>query len=59
MEPVATTDRNVKRRRATFACAAAAEEFGGRYFGWREWAEFEDLNVEQIETLRCDALWRR
>ncbi len=59
MKTVGTTGLDVKRLRAKFAFAAAAEEFGGRYFGWREWAEFEDQDVDQIEARRYEALWSR
>ena len=47
MKALGLKDRDVKR--AKFARGMAAEAFGGRYFGWREWADFVDLDVETIE----------
>ena len=58
MQLVPKRDHVVKRRRATFASAAAAAEFGGKYFGWREWREFIDDTPEQIVELRFVA-WSR
>ena len=49
----------VVKRRSSFAEGIAAEEFGGRYFGWRQWREFEDLDVEQLEARRYEAIWSR
>ena len=60
MEALSLKDFDVKReRRASFARGMAAEAFGGRYFGWREWAEFEDLDAETIERRRFAAVWSR
>ena len=59
MSLVSITDINVKRRRSSFAEDIAAEELGGRYFGWRQWHEFEDLDVNQIEACRYETQWSR
>ena len=53
-------DLNVKRkRRAKFAEGIAADAFGGRYFGWREWREFDDLKPDDIDQRRYEAFWSR
>ena len=57
MSLVSTADPNVKRRRSSFARAAAADAFGGRYFGWREWGEFEDEHADDIEERGYSAIW--
>ena len=58
VEALSLKEIHVKRRRSRFAEGIAAEEFGGRYFGWRQWREFEDLDVEQIVARRF-AAWAR
>ena len=59
MDSLSLKDFDVKRRRSSFAEDIAAEEFGGRYFGWRQWHEFKDLDVDQIEARCYDARWSR
>ena len=44
---------NAEKRRAEFARLAAAEEFGGWYWGWREWDDFVDFAPRQVERLRA------
>ncbi len=39
-----TLNVNHQMRLADFAEQAAAEEFGGRYFGWRQWDTFRDIS---------------
>ncbi len=59
MSLVSTTDLNVKCCRSSFAEDIAAEEFGGRYFGWRQFHEVKDLDVVEIEARRIRAWWSR
>ena len=59
MDKLVANRTYVKRRRSAFAIAAAAEEFGGQYFDWRRWGEFEDRKPDQIERLRHAAGWTR
>ena len=50
MSLVSITDLNVKLYRSSFAEDIATDVFGGRYFGWRQWHEFKDLDVVKIEA---------
>ena len=59
MDSLSLKDFDVKRRRSSFAEDIAAEEFGGRYFGWRQWHEFKDLDIVEIEARRYEARWSR
>ena len=45
-KPVRLT-KALHRKQSNFARGIAASEFGGRYFGWREWGEFDSA----IETV--------
>ena len=45
------------KRRSSFARDIAAAEFGGRYHGWRDWGEFEDLDPETLAEKRIRAIW--
>ena len=54
MTKVNTADLNIKfdADYARFAGETAAEAFGGRYWGWRQWAEFEDFAPAEVDRLR-------
>ncbi len=42
-----------KRRRSDFAREIAASEFGpGRFYGWRQWGEFQDATPAEIYERR-------
>ncbi len=47
------------KRRSSFASDMAASQFGGRYFGWREWGDFSDINPKTLDAKRKLALWRK
>ena len=53
-------DQNVSRARhpPSFAQDLAASEFGGRYFGWREWADFTDISPKTLTEKRERVMWR-
>ncbi len=61
LEPVSRPDCqgvDHPRRQSNFACGIAASEFGGRYFGWREWGDFTDIHPKALAAKRRRALWR-
>ena len=58
MDRVSKTGPNVKRRRSSSAEDIAAEEFGGRYFGWRDWGGFTDIHPKPLAENRRRVLWR-
>lgn len=45
---------NDNRKCARFTRAAAAAEFGSKYWGWREWSGFRDYTPAQLERLRAE-----
>ena len=45
------------KRRSSFASAVTASEFGGRYYGWREWANYQDIDPETLAEKRFRAIW--
>ena len=54
MNKLNTADLNIEfdADHARFAREAAAEAFGGRYWGWRQWTEFEDFAPAEVDRLR-------
>ena len=44
-------------RHNDFARDLAASEFGGKYWGWREWAGHVDSNPDEITEKRLRAIW--
>ena len=44
-------------RRSAFARDIAAAEFGGRYWGWREWADHVDVEPGTLAKKRFRAIW--
>ena len=40
-----------------FVEGIAAAEFGGRYWGWREWADHVDVEPDTIAEQRKAAIW--
>ncbi len=45
------------KRRSSFASDMAASEFGGRYFGWREWGDFTDISSKALAAKRKQVMW--
>ncbi len=41
------------RHQPSFARGMAASEFGGRFWSWRQWGEFENFAPDNIEALRA------
>ncbi len=61
LEPISRPDRrdiDRPRRQSNFARGIAASEFGGRYFGWREWGDFTDINPKTLAARRKRILWQ-
>ena len=50
-------EKTPRLTRVNFAEGIAAAEFGGRYYGWREWADHVDVEPETLVEKRQLAIW--
>ena len=44
--------KDADRALSKFARDMAAEEFGGRFWGWRRWRDFRDVSPAEISSQR-------